>query len=154
MAVNRPDKRAFIFVSSKRTSEMDDSEKIERNKKFIFRYAAAVNSLDVANGVEDIMRKFTDNESYIRLVLTFRNGFPDYSIFFEDMTAEGDFVIVHGILKGTHSGEIFGIPATFRKVEYPIMIKYHVVNDRILNAWPMQDNMELFEQLGAISKPV
>jgi len=133
---------------------MDDSGKIERNKKFIFRYASALNALNVADRVEDTMRKFTDNEGYIRAVMTFRNAFPDYSIFFEDMTAEGDFVIIHGIFRGTHTGEIFGIPATFRKVEYPMMIKYHVVNDRILNAWPMQDNMDLFEQLGAINKPV
>ncbi len=133
---------------------MGDSEKIERNKKFIFRYAAAMNASVVAEGYEETMRKFTDNENYIRTVVTFRNAFPDYSIFFEDMTAEGDFVVVHGIMRGTHMGEIFGIPATFRKIEYPMMIKYHVVNDRILNAWPMQDNMELFEQLGAINKPV
>ena len=67
---------------------------------------------------------------------------------------EGDFVVVHGIIRGTHMGEIFGMPATFRKVEFPVMVKYHVVNDRIINAWPMNDNMELFEQLGAINKPV
>jgi predicted ester cyclase len=133
---------------------MDDSVKIERNKKFIFRYAAALSMLDAADKMEDTMRMFTDNENYIRAVLTFKNAFPDYYIFFEDMTAEGDFVIAHGIFRGTHTGEIFGIPATFRKVEYPMMIKYHVVNDRIVNAWPMQDNMDLFEQLGAINKPV
>ncbi len=132
---------------------MDNSEKIERNKKFILRYATAMNTSDGVEGYEETMRKFTDNENYIRAVVTFRNAFPDYSIFFEDITAEGDFVIAHGIMRGTHMGEIFGVPATFRKVEYPMMIKYHVVNDKIVNAWPMQDNMELFEQLGAISKP-
>ncbi len=105
-------------------------------------------------GYEDTMRKFTDNENFIRTVVMFRNAFPDYSIYIEDMTAEGDYVIVHGIVRGTHRGEIFGVPATLRKVELPVMVKYHVVNDRILNAWPMTDNMELFEQLGAINKPV
>ena len=132
---------------------MDNSEKKERNKKFILRYAAAMNSLGMAEGLEETMRKFTDNESYIRAVLTFRNAFPDYSIYFEDLTAEGDFVIAHGIMRGTHMGEIFGLPATFKKIEYPMMIKYQVINENIANAWPMQDNMELFEQLGAISKP-
>lgn len=132
---------------------MDNSGKTERNKKFILRYAAVMNALDGAMGCEETIRKFTDNESYIRGVVAFRNAFPDYSIFFEDMTAEGDFVVVHGIMRGTHMGEIFGMPATFRKIEYPMMVKYHVVNDWILNAWPMQDNMELFEQLGAINKP-
>lgn len=133
---------------------MDNSEKKERNKKFILRYALAMNASDGVKGYEETMRKFTDNENYIRAVVAFRNAFPDYTIYFEDMTAEGDFVIAHGIMRGTHMGEIFGVPATFKKIEYPMMIKYHVINDWILNAWPMQDNMELFGQLGVISKPV
>lgn len=133
---------------------MDTSKKTELNKKLIFRYGTALIATNGIEELEAVMRKFTDNEGYIRAVMTFRSAFPDYTIFIEDMTAEGDFVIVHGIFRGTHTGEIFGIPATFRKVEYPMMIKYQVINDRILNAWPMQDNMDLFEQLGAINKPI
>lgn len=132
---------------------MDNLEKKERNKKFILRYATALDSQEEVAGFEEIMRKFTDNEGYIRTIVMVKNAFPDYTIFIEDMTAEGDFVIAHGIMRGTHMGEIYGMPATFRKVEFPIMVKYHVVNDRIINAWPMHDNMELFEQLGAINKP-
>ncbi len=153
MAVNRHDIRGFIFVSSKAVIEMDNSEKTERNKKFVLRFAAAMNALEVADGAENIIRNFTDNEGYLKLLLMFRNAFPDYCIFIEDVTAEDDFVIIHGIFRGTHKGEIFGIPATFRKVEYPILNKYHVVNNKILNAWPMADSMDLFEQLGAINKP-
>lgn len=133
---------------------MDNLEKTERNKKFVLRFAAAMNALEVSEGAENIIRNFTDNEGYIKTLLTFRNAFPDYSIFIEDLTAEGDFVIIHGIFRGTHKGEIFGIPATFRKVEYPILNKYHVVEDKIIGAWPMADQLDLFEQLGAVNKPV
>lgn len=154
MAVNRYDIRTFIFVLLKSARKMNNSEKTERNKKFILRYSAAMDDLNEAEDQEATIRKFTDNETYIRTVVMVRNAFPDYTIFIEDMTAEGDFVIVHGIMRGTHMGEIYGMPATFRSVELPIMVKYHVVNDRILNAWPMTDNMELFEQLGVINKPV
>jgi len=133
---------------------MDALGKAERNKKFILRYSTAMDAVGGTAGYEDTIHKFTDNENFIRTVVMFRNAFPDYTIYIEDMTAEGDYVIVHGIVRGTHMGEIFGVPATLRKIELPIMVKYHVVNDRILNAWPMTDNMELFEQLGAINKPV
>ncbi len=132
---------------------MDNLEKAERNKKLILRYSTTLNSIVGVEKYEEAIRKFTDNEGYVRTVMTVRNAFPDYSIFIEDITAEGDFVIAHGLMRGTHMGDIFGVPATFRKVELPLMVKYHVVNDRIINAWPMTDNMELFEQLGAISKP-
>jgi predicted ester cyclase len=129
---------------------MDNPEKLERNKKFILQYATRVTGAGVD---ESVIRTFTDNESYIRGVMAFKNAFPDYTIFIEDMTAEGDFVIIHGVFRGTHKGEIFGIPATHRKVEYPMMVKYHVLNNKIIDVWPMFDQMSLFEQLGAISRP-
>lgn len=132
---------------------MGNTEKLEQNKRFLMGYYTDLVDAETENG-ETIIRKYTKNESYIRGVLTFRNAFPNYEIFIEDMTAEGDFVIVHGIFKGTHKGEIFGIPATFRKVQYPMMVKYHVVNNEILDAWPMFDQMTLFEQLGALPKTV
>ncbi len=130
---------------------MDNSEKIEQNKKFILRYALAVSD---ENLDEQMLRLYTENEGYIKAVLAFRHAFPDYTIFIEDMTAEGDFVIIHGVFRGIHKAEIFGISATHRKVEFPVIVKYQVVDDRIINAWPMYDQMELFEQLGALNKPV
>lgn len=130
---------------------MDNFEKLDRNKKFVLRYIMAMNEEGLT---KEKMMEYTDNESYIQMVLAYRNAFPDYTIYFEDMTAENDFVIVHGIFRGTHKGEIFGVPATFRKVEFPIMIKYQVLDDKIINAWPMSDQMILFEQLGVINRPV
>lgn len=128
---------------------MSNFELSEHNKKFIMRYA-----LIHHEGVtEEEIREFSDNEVYIQGVLAFRRAFPDYMIHMEDITAEGDFVIAHGIFRGTHKGEFHGIPATFRKVEYPTMIKYQVVDDKIVNAWPMFDQLDFFEQLGAIHKP-
>jgi predicted ester cyclase len=133
---------------------MDNLGKTERNKKFILRYSAVMDAVAEVEDFEDVIRKYTDNENFIRTVVMVRSAFPDYTLYIEDMTAEDDYVIIHGIVRGTHLGEIFGVPATSKKVEFPIMVKYHVVNDMILNAWPMTDNLELFEQLGAINKPV
>lgn len=49
--------------------------------------------------------------------------------------------------------EFHGIPATFNKVEFPMMVKYQIVEDKIVNAWPMFDQLAFFEQLGVIHKP-
>jgi predicted ester cyclase len=129
---------------------MNDFDRLQRNKKLILHYCMRMKE----GMTEQTVRDFTDNESYIRGVMVFRNAFPDYVIFVEDMTAEGDFVIIHGIFRGTHRGEIFGIPATFRKIEYQMMVKYHIENQKIINAWPMFDQMALYEQLGAINRPI
>jgi predicted ester cyclase len=129
---------------------MNDFDQLQRNKKLILHYCMRMQE----GMTEQTVRDFTDNESYIRGVMVFRSAFPDYVIFVEDMTAEGDFVIIHGIFRGTHRGEIFGIPATFRKIEYQMMVKYHIENQKIINAWPMFDQMALYEQLGAINRPI
>lgn len=96
---------------------MTKIEQAEHNKKFVMRCA-----LIHHDGVtESEIRAYTDNESYIQGVLSFRRAFPDYTIDVEDITAEGEFVILHGVFRGTHMGEFHGIPASFRKVVFPMM---------------------------------
>jgi len=111
-------------------------------------------TINTSEVTEEDIRKFTNNEVYIQSILTIRRSFPDYTIMMEDITAEDDFVITHSVVHGTHSEEFYGIPATFKTVEFQIIIKYQIVNDIIVNAWPMYDNLLLMEQLGIISKPV
>lgn len=128
---------------------MSNFELSEHNKKFLLRYI-----LIHHEGVTEAeIRAFTTNELYLQSVLAFRRAFPDYMIHVEDITAEGDFVIAHGIFRGTQKGEFHGITATFRQVEFPMMIKYQVVDDMIVNAWPMFDQLAFFEQLGVVHKP-
>lgn len=128
---------------------MSNFEKSEHNKKFIMRYA-----LIQHEGVtEEELREFTENEVYLNAVMSFRRAFPDYMIHIEDITAEGDFVIMHGVFRGTHKGEFHGIPASFRRAEYPLMVKYQVIDDKIVNVWPMYDQLDFFEQLGVVHKP-
>jgi predicted ester cyclase len=126
--------------------------KLDHLKRFIMIFYTDVFDSDVAN-FESAVRKYTDNETYIRGVVMYKKAFPDYTIHIEDFTAEGDFVITHGIMKGTHKGEIYNIPATYRKIELPIMVKYHIINDKIIDTWIMFDQMSLFEQLGVLNKP-
>jgi len=128
---------------------MTNSEQVEHNKKFIMRYG-----LIHHEGVTEAeIRPFTDNETYLQAVIIFRRAFPDYMIHVEDITAEGEFVISHGIFRGTHKGEFHGIPASYRRVEFPMMVKYQIVDDKIVNAWPMFDQLAFFEQLGMLHKP-
>lgn len=128
---------------------MGDFEKSEHNKKFIMRYAV----IHHEGVTEEEIRSYTNNESFLQSVLAYRRAFPDYTIYIEDITAEGDFVIAHGIFRGTHLGDLLGIPASHRHVEYHTMIKYQVIDDKIVNAWPMFDQLDFFEQLGAIRRP-
>ncbi len=125
-------------------------DKAEHNKKLILEYA-----LMMSNGpkTEEKIRQFSSLQSYIDGVLMHETGFPGYTIFIEEMTAEGDDVIVQGIFRGVHKGEIFGLPPTHRTVEYPMLVKYRIIDGKIVDAWPLSDQMLLFEQLGLLNRP-
>ncbi|TMK96607.1 MAG: ester cyclase, partial [Actinobacteria bacterium] len=46
-----------------------------------------------------------------------RAAFPDFSEEIVDMVAEDDKVVIRSISRGTHQGELMGIPATGKKVQ-------------------------------------
>lgn len=93
---------------------------------------------------------------FIRFTFMFPVGkrtSPDYKIHVEDITAKGDFVILLAVFKGTYKVDFHGIPASFRRVKFPIMVKYQILDDKIVNAWPMFDQLSIFEQPGELHKP-
>src|SRR5579871_541742 len=51
-----------------------------------------------------------------QVVSTFRTAFPDLEISVEDQVAEEDKVCSRTTMRGTHKGDIFGVPATGRSV--------------------------------------
>jgi steroid delta-isomerase-like uncharacterized protein len=51
-------------------------------------------------------------------VTTFLSAFPDTSMTIEDMIAEGDKVVVHWTYRGTHHGELMGIPPTGQPIAF------------------------------------
>ena len=68
----------------------------------------------------------------------------------DEMTAEGNRVIVQARLKGTHLGDLGGIPATHKQVDFPFVIKYEIEDNMIVHHWMLADQMELMQQLGVV----
>jgi steroid delta-isomerase-like uncharacterized protein len=53
------------------------------------------------------------------LVKQLRAAFPDFRVTPEDSFAEGNLVVVRYTMRGTHLGDYFGVPATYRTVVSP-----------------------------------
>lgn len=53
-------------------------------------------------------------------------GLPDYHAEANEVMSQGESVFVHFTITGTHSGELFGIPATGRAVQYQGCSLWHV----------------------------
>ena len=74
---------------------------------------------------------------------------PEWKIFADEMTSEGSRIVVRARLKGVHEGEFGDIQPTFRKVEFPFIVSYEIVDNKIVSHWLVADQMVLLEQLGA-----
>jgi predicted ester cyclase len=118
-----------------------------KNKEFIINY---YNELSGVAKTRQLMRKYTTDEALISHVETFEPVFPNYEVFADEITAEGNRVIVKACMKGTHLGDLGGIPPTYKTVDFPFVICYEIENNMIISHWMLADKMNLMEQLGVI----
>jgi predicted ester cyclase len=85
-------------------------------------------------------------------VNTIRSAFPDIKVkeFAPSMSA-GNMEACHVVLTGTHRGELAGIPATGKSVEFDCTDIIRVENGRVAEHWGTTDNMALMQQIGAMA---
>lgn len=95
-----------------------------------------------------MLRRFTDDPVLIDTITFFDGAFPKYEMIAEEMTAEGNRVVVRARMKGKHEGEWEGIMPTHRQVEFPVVVSYEIVNNKIVTHWLVADPSVLMEQLG------
>jgi predicted ester cyclase len=77
----------------------------------------------------------------------FRAAFPDLSITVEAQIAEGDLVCSRTTTRGTHRGELFGIPPTGRAVTMTGLTMVRMVDGRFLEGWVKNDVAGLMRQM-------
>jgi predicted ester cyclase len=83
----------------------------------------------------------------------FRTAFSDLHYTIEELVAEGDLVVTRWTMRGTHSGELMGIPPTGRQVLVGGMQIERIVNGQIVEHWRKSDDLGLMQQLGVIAAP-
>ena len=126
-------------------------EQQKQNKEFIIRY---LNSISGVSKTKELMEQYIMDEELIGHIAFFDAAFPRYEMFADEMTAEGNRVVVRARMKGCHEGELNGILPTHRKVEFPFVVSYDIENGKIVHHWLIADSMALMEQLGVIKAPV
>ncbi len=120
------------------------------NKEFIVRYINALSGVIKTRG---LMEQFMTDEELLGHIAFFDTAFPRYEMFADEITAEGNRVVVRARMKGCHEGEFNGILPTHRKVEFPFVISYEIENGKIVHHWLIADSIVLMEQLGVINSP-
>ena len=77
-------------------------------------------------------------------------AFPDLHYTVEDLIAEGDKVVARQTFRGTHQGEIMGVPATGKVVTWTAIIISRFAGGKFVDDWENLDLLGLMQQLGAI----
>jgi predicted ester cyclase len=121
-----------------------------KNKEFVLEYLNALSGKDKTP--EGLAHYITD-QGLIDHILFFDGAFPKYEILGEEMTSEGNRVVVRARLVGKHEGQFGDIMPSYRSIDLPFVVTYTIENRKIVSHWLVADQMALMEQLG-VEKPV
>lgn len=111
---------------------------------------------NAVSGVEktaQLLAEWVTDPVLIEHKLFFESAFPKYEVFAEEMTSEGNHIVVRTRMKGRHEGQFGDIMPSFREVDFTFIISYVIENRKIVSHWIVADQMALLEQLG-IEQPV
>ncbi len=78
-------------------------------------------------------------------------AFPGLQVMIEDQFAEGDRSVFRYAERGTHKGNLMGIPATDKQFHSTgIMIIRHAADGKVVEAWDSPDTLGIRRQLGVV----
>ncbi len=86
-------------------------------------------------------------DTFPEIIKGFRTVFPDLSATITHLLADGDYVQVRGEWTGTHAEELFGIPATGKKVSFAAFDLHRLENGLIAQTWHLEDFNAILTQL-------
>lgn len=83
----------------------------------------------------------------------FLSAFPDTQMTVEEQIAEGDKVVTRWTARGTHTGELMGIPPTGKQVTVTGINVDRIAGGKIVEEWGEFDMMGMMQQLGVVPTP-
>jgi len=76
-------------------------------------------------------------------------GFPDARMEINEQVAERDLVATRKTLRGTHSGELWGLVPTGNRVEFEFLDIFRVAEGKLIEHWTSMDLAALKSQMHA-----
>jgi steroid delta-isomerase-like uncharacterized protein len=134
----------------------------EENKAVGRRYLEAVNERDL-NIIDEVIapdyvghepgEETRGPEGVKQYISMFLDAFPDVSITVEDEIAEGDKVVIRFTGRGTHQGELMGIPPSGNRVEVSSISICRFEGGKVIEEWEQYDALGMMQQIGAVPPP-
>jgi predicted ester cyclase len=111
----------------------------------------ALTTGDIIDHEEGLPGQPPGREGVKFFVNAFREAFPDIRPKAIGPTlADGDLEAAHVVLTGTHKGELMGVAATGKTVEFGSIDIIRVEDGKVAEHWGVTDAMTLMQQVGAL----
>ncbi len=94
-----------------------------------------------------------DLQGLKQLIMAHHAAFADVRTTVEDLVAEGDKVVKRFTVRGTHTGDLNGIPATGKQFTLEGIDILRLADGKIQEIWVAYDMLGLLQQLGVIPQP-
>lgn len=85
------------------------------------------------------------------IIAGLRKAFPDLHFTIENMVVTEQQVAIHCTMRATHQDDLFGLPATGKKVVVNQMQIERIENGKIIEHWRQSDDLGMMKQLGQIN---
>jgi steroid delta-isomerase-like uncharacterized protein len=135
----------------------------EQNKSVVRKYYELLDRGDMpgmmALFADNLAWRFTGQPTPLTkatiagLIQGFRTAFPNMKHLLDAQVAEGDWVATPLTFRGTHTGNLMGIPPSGKPVEARGINLHRVSGGKIVEAETVVDLMALMQQIGAVPTP-
>jgi steroid delta-isomerase-like uncharacterized protein len=92
-----------------------------------------------------------DRDGARRFLEMLAAALPDLSVTIDLIVAEGDLVAVRTTMRGTHEGELAGLPASGRRVAVDAVDILRIDDGRVVEHWGLTNMLGLLEQAGPLA---
>ena len=92
-------------------------------------------------------------EAFKEFVSSFRAGFPDLRMKIEDQVAEGTKIVTRWSARGTHTGDLMGIPPTGNEVRFAGIVIARFQGGKLKESWGILDALGMLQQIG-VAPPI
>jgi steroid delta-isomerase-like uncharacterized protein len=82
-----------------------------------------------------------------------QGAFTNFRMEPTQFVSEGDLVVAWVRMKGTHTGEFMGIPASGNELDLELVDMVRVRDGKIVEHWGVSDSLAMMQQLGAAPQP-
>jgi predicted ester cyclase len=92
-------------------------------------------------------------DNLVALLQGFIGALPDLNAQEQDVTAQGDTVVIRFVVEATHQGTLLGIAPTGNRVHWDAVDVYRFRDGKISEEWAADDLTAILHQVGAYTPP-